>query len=104
MNAMTRFLKRRVGALLTAMDGSEGLKLYYSERPNIVIVDLLLPDEGGIELIKKIRETDKHCKIIVTSTVNSLDTIKNAVDLKIEYYIIKPVKIEAFRGAAQCCR
>ncbi len=95
-SAMSRFLTRRVGMLTTAIDADEGLEQYYSTKPDIVIADLLLPGDGGVELIKKIRETDKRCKIIVTTTVSNLETIKNVVDYKIECYILKPIKIDEF--------
>lgn len=96
MEAMSLFLQRRVGTLVTAADGREGVEKFYEERPDIAIVDLLLPEIEGIEVIRKIRSVDRECKILVTTTVENLDVIVKAVDLNISFYVMKPVRIKEF--------
>src|SRR5665648_46818 len=84
MQEMTNLLKRHVGKFYTAYDGSDGLKKYYDHHPDIVIVDLLMPKMGGLEMIKKLRETEEACHIIITTALSNVDMILNAVDLGID--------------------
>lgn len=90
----SRFLKPRVGKLFTAASGEEGLQKFYELRPNLLIVDLIMPGMSGLDMIGEIRKNDKECRILITSTVSELNTVLEAVDLGIDHYIIKPIDTE----------
>jgi DNA-binding response OmpR family regulator len=45
-----------------AEDGEEGLKLFFSERPDIVITDLRLPKLSGIDILTRVMETDPSAR------------------------------------------
>ena len=92
--ALARFLKRRVGKVLTAPSGEEGIEKFNEEKPDIIIADLLMPGINGLEMIEVIREVDTDCRVIITSTVNDVNTIISVVDLGIDHYIIKPIDTE----------
>ena len=62
------FLQRRVGTLLTASNGREGLALFREYRPDMVITDILMQDVDGLSLVEAIRQTDPHIPIIITSS------------------------------------
>lgn len=93
--AFSKFLKLRAGKLITAASGEEGLQKYNEYRPNLIIVDLIMPGMSGLEMIGEIREKDKECHILITSSVNELNTVLEAVDLGIDHYIVKPIDTEA---------
>ncbi len=95
MQEMTNLLKRHVGKFHTARDGVEGLEKYYDHHPDIVIVDLLMPRMGGLEMVKKLRETEAQCHVIITTALSDVDMILKAVDLGIDKYIVKPINIDA---------
>lgn len=95
-DALCLFLKPRVGKVIAAATGEEGLKKFEEYKPNLIIVDLILPEMSGLELIASIRERDKKCKIMITTTLSEVKTVLDAVDLKIENYIIKPIDTEDF--------
>lgn len=92
--AFSKFLKLRVGKLYTAASGEEGLQKFFAYRPNLLIVDLIMPGMSGLEMIGEIRKNDKECGILITSSVNDVNTILEAVDLKIDHYIVKPIDTE----------
>ncbi len=90
-NELAIFLKRRVGVLLTAKNGEEGLKTFIEHRPDIVLTDLIMPVMGGIQLIEEIRKTGSSCPVIVISALSDSQTIIKTIDQGIVKYIIKPL-------------
>lgn len=94
--SIERFLKRRFGKVFLAENAEKGIDLFDKFKPDIAIVDILLPGMGGLEMIKKIRETNSSCKFLITSTVTDAETILEAVDLDIENYIVKPIDMNIF--------
>jgi two-component system, NarL family, invasion response regulator UvrY len=48
-----------------ATDGAEAYRLFKAHAPDLVIMDLSLPDIGGIEAVRRIRQWDKHARILV---------------------------------------
>jgi YesN/AraC family two-component response regulator len=88
---LSKLLKRRVGKLMIAENGKQGIELYEKHRPEIVIVDLIMPVMGGLEMIKKIREIDHTSFIIVTTAIGDTESILSTVDEGISKYLIKPL-------------
>ncbi len=95
-SSVEKFLKRRFGRVFLAENAEKGLKLFQQYHPDMAIVDILLPGMGGLEMIKKVRETGETCKFLITSSVSDVTTILAAVDLDIENYIVKPIDPYAF--------
>ncbi len=86
-----RFLKRRAGKVFIASSGEEGIEQFAENRPDMIIVDLILPGMNGLEMIKQIKEEFGGCHTLVTTTVSVVDTILKAVDIGIDQYILKPI-------------
>lgn len=81
------FLKRQVGALHTAENGKEGLELFETHRPRVVITDLEMPVMNGMEMIRRIRELDDGTPIIITT---AYDDEAHRCDLA-DRVILKPI-------------
>lgn len=90
-DSMSYYLKKRAGKLVAAGTGEEALLQYETHKPELLVVDLLLPDMSGMEVIRKIRGIDSDCRIIITSSVDKTDVILRTVDMGIDGYIIKPI-------------
>ena len=76
-------------------DGNEALKSFKDALPDIVITDLLLPGEHGINVIKTIKEKFSLPVIIITG-VYEKDELKNVIDdYMVEAFFEKPVNLEA---------
>lgn len=93
-DALSRFLKARVGKLYAVSSGEEALKKFDEYKPNLVIADLIMPEMSGLEMIGEIRKCSKDCHILITSTVSEINMVLEAVDLGIDNYIVKPIDTE----------
>ena len=65
--AVGAFLQRRVGTLLLARDGQEGLEQFAQDRPDIVVTDLEMPVMNGMQMVHRIRELDNGTPIVITT-------------------------------------
>ncbi|KUO70335.1 MAG: histidine kinase [Desulfosporosinus sp. BRH_c37] len=80
--------------LLMANNGVEGYNLYCTEKPDLIVMDLLMPEMNGWELIKKIREVDLNIKIIVLSADIQKATRDEIEQFGIIAFIHKPFNKE----------
>ncbi|MEX1032732.1 MAG: response regulator [Cellvibrionaceae bacterium] len=74
-----------------AGDGSRGLSLFHSSQPDIVLCDLMMPDMGGLEVLKAIHEACPETPVVVISGVGVMDDVVEALRLGASDYLIKPV-------------
>lgn len=74
-----------------ADNAREGLNMVKKERPDLVVLDILLPEENGVYFLEKLRNDTKTSKIKVVafSNYDGADTKKEAKKWKIEDYLIK---------------
>jgi two-component system, OmpR family, response regulator VicR len=79
--------------IAAAIDGKQAMSLFDSEKPDLVIVDLLLPFAGGFEILNFIREQRKsQIPVMVLSTIGLEKTIVEAFALGADDYITKPFR------------
>lgn len=88
-NFMKASLKTQGYEIIIAKSGQEGLAMSLSYNPDLILLDLGLPDIDGIKLIKSIKELIKTPIIVVSARENDRDKVK-ALDLGTEDYITKP--------------
>ncbi len=83
---------RRLGTLLGwANDGINGLIDIQSLKPDIVLVDLLMPGKDGISLVKEAKAIHPNIQFIMISQVTSKDMIGKSYQSGVEYFISKPI-------------
>ncbi|MDD5216486.1 MAG: response regulator [Candidatus Omnitrophica bacterium] len=93
------FRLRKIGfEVLTAHDGEAGLREAREKRPDLIILDLMLPELSGEEVCKAIRECDDEIFsqtpiIMVTAKIGEVDRIIGKV-IGANSYITKPFDIE----------
>ncbi|MDR1538381.1 MAG: response regulator [Clostridiales bacterium] len=74
-----------------AADGEEGFDLIMKHRPDIVLVDIQMPILNGLELMKKLRESDIESKVIVLSGFNEFEYARTALENGAVAYLLKPI-------------
>jgi two-component system response regulator YcbB len=79
----------------TAGSGSEGEKVLLETTPDVVVIDLLMPDQDGIETIIRLKERGFQGKYVMISQIENKEMIGKAYQAGVEFYIQKPInKIE----------
>lgn len=81
---------------IVAYTGQEGIKLALSGNPDIIILDIILPDIDGLEVLKRIKLTKeiKNIPIIMCTERGLLKDVESAFSLGASSYVIKPFEIE----------
>jgi len=79
------------------VDGNQGLAAFFSKKPQIVILDIMLPGLDGFTIAKKIREKDHETPILfLTARTQTADVI-NAFEIGANDYIRKPFSLEELK-------
>ncbi|WP_294890760.1 MULTISPECIES: response regulator transcription factor [unclassified Sulfurimonas] len=73
-----------------AHDGEDGYNQFLTHHPKIVITDINMPVLNGFEMVKKIKETESNCKIIILSAFDEKEHLYTAIDLGVFSYQHKP--------------
>ncbi len=74
-----------------AINGEQGLALVMERHPDIVLSDVSMPAMNGIEMARKIRAIAPQTRILFLSAYDDFDYAKQAIDLNIQAYVMKPV-------------
>jgi len=102
---VSRFLRREGHLVLQAMDGVAGVKSAQKQIPDLILMDLGLPEMDGWEAIRRIRSNSAtaHIPVIALTAHSSLDEVKQAQEAGCDAFEVKPVdykrlmkKIRAF--------
>jgi len=83
-----------VDSVIVAKDGKEGYTKFLECSPDIIITDIQMPIQNGLEMIQEIRKNNQDIPIIVTSAFNDNNYLLQAINLGVEYYLIKPILLE----------
>lgn len=75
--------------VFTALDGREGLHLFFQHRPDLVILDIMMPDINGWETCRQIR-TLADTPIIILSTLHQENAIIRGLDYGADDFVLKP--------------
>lgn len=84
-----------------AQDGKEAVQKYLELRPDLVTMDIIMPNMNGIEAVRRIREHDPEAKIIMVSAMGQQALVIEAIQAGARDFIIKPFQpgrvLEALR-------
>jgi DNA-binding response OmpR family regulator len=86
-------LLRRIGAeAWTFEDGESALQRLNQTMPDLIIIDLMLPDIDGLQLLQQVRAQERlsHVPVLILSAKADADTIREGLDLGADGYITKP--------------
>lgn len=83
----------------TAGSGEEGLDIFNLVHPEIVFTDIRMPGIDGLEVLRRIRETDPGCQVIIITGHGDMDRALDALDMDASDFINKPVERQALNSA-----
>jgi len=75
--------------LVVASCADEAMKAFGAEKPDAIILDYVMPDINGVELLRKIRELNKNIPVIMFTAYPDEKSIKGSEELKVSAFIPK---------------
>ncbi|MCZ6635931.1 MAG: sigma-54 dependent transcriptional regulator [bacterium] len=96
--AIEHMLRARHYQVHTASSGEQGLEMCARQMPALVLLDLRLPDIGGMEILRHLKEMDPDCKVVMITAYNTASLVTEAINLGVEDYLTKPVTMVDMLG------
>jgi DNA-binding response OmpR family regulator len=77
--------------MISALDGESGLRLAKSEKPDLILLDLILPRKDGFEVLKELKEDEatKEIPVIVLTNLEDIQSVEKAIELGATTYLVK---------------
>ena len=75
----------------SAFNGKEAIEMFDRLKPDIIFVDIVMPEMDGIELSRKLREMNPNQIIIVISASNDIQKISESIEIGVNSFIQKPI-------------
>ena len=92
--AISNFISRALSAndykAIPAFSGREGLSLFFSHSPDLVLLDLGLPDMDGLEILSQLRGLPREAPVIIISARDREAEKVKALDMGADDYVVKP--------------
>jgi len=82
-----------------AIDGHSSIVAYKEYKPDLVTMDITMPDMDGITAVQKIKEFDENANVIMVTSHGQEAMVMNALKAGAKGYILKPVSPEKLREA-----
>jgi len=83
-------------AVIEADDGVTGLEVLATRKPDVVLLDIEMPNKSGLEVLDELDANNRLYSVILFTTLSSLDSIVNGLERGADDYIIKPFKEAEF--------
>ena len=79
---------------IEAQDGAEAVKKYDEEKPDMVIMDITMPNMDGLQALKKIRENDPNAKVVMCTAMGQEGMVVDAIKSGAKDFVVKPFNEE----------
>jgi DNA-binding NtrC family response regulator len=97
LDVMSRFAEELGFTVVTCSGGAQAIEKLSHHRADVAAVDLRMPDVGGLEVLRAIREADPDCQVILMSGQATIDSAVEAVKLGAIDYLTKPFDFSRLR-------
>jgi two-component system response regulator HydG len=94
LEVVGRFARRAGYDTETCCNGRDAIALLQRRRADLVMVDLRMPDVGGLDVLRAIREIDPRCQAVLMTGYASVDTAVEAIKLGATDYLSKPIDFQ----------
>jgi len=100
-DALGRKLRREGFNVLLAGSGIDGLRLFHAERPDLVILDIVMPEMDGLTVCQRIREVAETPVMMLSANAITEDDIVEGLNAGADEYLVKPVRLNEFVARVQ---
>ena len=101
LESLEMFLSEKGYMVSCAKSASEGLEINNTFHPDVIILDVRLPDKNGLEILEELQQKYKVKNVIIITAFHDMDTTIKAMKLGAIEYIPKPIDIEELEQAVE---
>ena len=103
MRMMVRDMLKKIGhqAAGEAANGLQGVQMYKELKPDLVTMDVTMPEMDGVEAVKEIMAFDKDAKIIMISAMGQQAIVMDCIRAGAKDFIVKPFNIDRVAEAVK---
>lgn len=88
---------------IEAVNGEQAVSLYKESRPNLVFLDIIMPEKDGVQAIREIRQFDPDAYIVIVSSVGTQSQLKAAIMEGARDFIQKPYSSASITQVVEKC-
>jgi len=87
--------------VLTAADGDEGIRAAFDERPDLIILDIMLPGPSGLEILSELRARAERVPVLILSARDTTDNKIEGLETGADDYVSKPFELPELLARAE---
>ena len=100
-NHLAKLLTEHSYEVVLAENGEEAVKTYRTSRPDIVLMDVTMPQVNGLAALTEIREFDRRAKVIMLTAMDEHLLASHAIQIGAKDFLTKPVPLDKLLMALQ---
>src|SRR3974390_2026777 len=94
LRTISRGLRQDGFEVFTALSGEDGLKLFREEKPDLILLDIVLPGIDGVEVLRQVKTSNPTSIVIMMSAYHLVERAVEAMKLGAFDYLTKPFHLE----------
>jgi len=99
--ALVDYLELKGFKAMSVLNGRQGLEIILHERPRVVVLDVMMPDMNGLEVLKKIKSEFPETIVLMLTGVYDEKTAREAIKNGAYDYLTKPIDFNDFIALIQ---
>lgn len=103
MRAMIKDIARQAGWVIAgeATNGREGVERYRELRPDLVTLDIVMPEMDGVEALRQLRQEQPPAEVVMVSAIDQKEKLSECIRLGARDFIVKPFDRDHLRSLFQ---
>ncbi len=94
LRTLSRSLRQEGFEVFTALSGEDGLKVFQEQAPDLILLDVVLPGMGGVDVLRQIKQANANAIVIMMSAYHFVERAVEAMKLGAFDYLVKPFQLE----------
>jgi Response regulator containing CheY-like receiver domain and AraC-type DNA-binding domain len=97
-NIVTNTIENWFDVIGTASNGKEAIEVFREKRPDVITMDIMMPEMNGIESLRRIKDISPETTVVMVTSVSQDEKMREAAKAGADGYVTKPVDTEALRN------